>query len=350
MSSLPSNEIDVAIVGAGIAGLAVARALHTARQSVRVFEARPRTGGRVLSAEVPGGRADLGPTWFWPGEHRIGALVSEFRLPIHEQYTTGDAVIVRDGKAHRSRGFGASPAFRLSAGAQSLTDALTSEVPADLIQCDTPVERVEQSTDGVAIHTADGLVTARSAVLALPPSLVMSTGLVDPATLDPSVAANATQIPVWMGGITKAVAVYHTAFWRDLGLSGMVSAMGAPFGEIHDMSGPDGSPAMLFGFAQAAGPSTPTAAIFVEQLVALFGDAAESPVEAIALDWSGEKFTTPTTGNGSQRYDLFGSPLLRSPSWDGRLHWASTETGAEAPGHLEGALEAAERTVRMLTN
>ena len=72
---------------------------------------------------------------------------------------------------------------------------------------------------------------------------------------------------------------------------------------------------------------------------------AASPTEILECVWSEEAFTTPSTGNDSQRYDLYGSPLLRTPSWDGTLHWASTETGAVAPGHLEGALEAAERAV-----
>lgn len=37
------------------------------------------------------------------------------------------------------------------------------------------------------------------------------------------------------------------------------------------------------------------------------------------------------------------SGRTRRPTWGGRLHWASTETSAESPGHLEGALEAGRR-------
>jgi len=277
------------------------------------------------------------------------SLVSELGLAVHDQFASGDALLVGNGTVQRASGFATPPAFRFSDGAESLTSALVDALPTGAIEFDRPVERIERVAGNVVVNTAGGSTTAAALVLALPPSLAVSAGIVDPATLDSAVADAATQIPVWMGEITKAVAVYERAFWRDLGLSGMVSALSEPFREIHDMSGPDGSPSMLFGFGQAAGPSAPTADMFVQQLVALFGSDAASPVEVFELDWSAEAFTTPAVGNGSERYELYGSPLLRTPSWGGRLHWASTETGAVAPGHLEGALEAAERTVRLLT-
>ena len=346
MNTASTSDLEVAIIGAGISGLAVARALRAEGRSFRIFEARPRPGGRILSARVPGGRADLGPTWFWPGERRILSLVSELGLDVHDQFATGDALYVGDHQVQRMKGFTNPPAFRFSNGAQSLVEALVDALPSDAITYDTPVDRIQQTDNHVVVHTTEETVPADAVVLALPPSLAMSAGLVEPTSLEAAIADAATQVPVWMGGITKAVAVYERAFWRDLGLSGMISAPHHVFGEIHDMSGVDGSPAMLFGFAQAAGRSVPTAEAFLEQLVALFGSDAANPVKVLALDWSAEAFTTPASGNNSDRYDLYGSPLLRTPSWDGRLHWASTETGAVAPGHLEGALEAAERTAR----
>ncbi len=48
MSSLPS-EIDVAIIGAGAAGLGAARALENSGLSVIVLEARHRIGGRAFT-------------------------------------------------------------------------------------------------------------------------------------------------------------------------------------------------------------------------------------------------------------------------------------------------------------
>lgn len=60
----PVSDVNFVVVGAGISGLAVADGLIRAGRSVRVFEAGPTLGGRIRSVEVPGGHADLGPTWF----------------------------------------------------------------------------------------------------------------------------------------------------------------------------------------------------------------------------------------------------------------------------------------------
>jgi monoamine oxidase len=44
-----ANDVDVVIIGAGVAGLAAARRLHAAGASVAVLEARDRIGGRILT-------------------------------------------------------------------------------------------------------------------------------------------------------------------------------------------------------------------------------------------------------------------------------------------------------------
>ncbi len=57
------DEVDVAIVGAGAAGLAAARRLAQAPVSVLVLEARDRIGGRAWTADVGGWPVDLGCGW-----------------------------------------------------------------------------------------------------------------------------------------------------------------------------------------------------------------------------------------------------------------------------------------------
>jgi monoamine oxidase len=43
-------------------------------------------------------------------------------------------------------------------------------------------------------------------------------------------------------------------------------------------------------------------------------------------------------------HQMFGHEAFRGPSFGDRLYWTSTETANTSPGHIEGALEAAERT------
>jgi monoamine oxidase len=58
------SEVDVAIIGAGAAGLAAARRLAPAGVSLLVLESRERIGGRALTMSLPGGIAfDLGCGW-----------------------------------------------------------------------------------------------------------------------------------------------------------------------------------------------------------------------------------------------------------------------------------------------
>ena len=65
---------EVAIVGGGLCGLALAHSLQARGADWRLFEARDRLGGRILSQpDGRGGRIDLGPTWFWPASGGPGS-------------------------------------------------------------------------------------------------------------------------------------------------------------------------------------------------------------------------------------------------------------------------------------
>lgn len=63
---LPAS-VDVAVVGAGAAGLAAARALVDRGLSVVVLEAKDRIGGRAWTVDLAGMPVDLGATWLHSG-------------------------------------------------------------------------------------------------------------------------------------------------------------------------------------------------------------------------------------------------------------------------------------------
>ena len=103
-------KTQVAIVGGGLAGLALARHLHAHGISFELFEARPRFGGRIKALEIGAGKVDLGPSWFWPGQPRIAALTEALKLRKFEQYARG-AVSLEDANGHVHRNMGL-PAWR----------------------------------------------------------------------------------------------------------------------------------------------------------------------------------------------------------------------------------------------
>lgn len=149
-----------------------------------------------------------------------------------------------------------------------------------------------------------------------------------------------------MGAVAKIVAHYPSAFWREEGPAGAAFSRTGPLQEIHDMSGPDGRPAALFGFAHARAVGPAFEQSVTAQLTRLFGLAAATPEALYVQDWSAERWTAPSSVQHLADHSLFGHRLYRRPALGGRLHWASTETATDHAGHIEGALFAGERAAR----
>ena len=86
MTELRATEVDVAVIGAGAAGLAAGGHLVSAGKSVVVLEARERVGGRARTVATPAGfPVDLGCGWlhsadrnpFVPIARRLGFSIDE---------------------------------------------------------------------------------------------------------------------------------------------------------------------------------------------------------------------------------------------------------------------------------
>lgn len=98
-------DADVAVVGAGLAGLVAARALLRAGQEVAVLEARDRVGGRLLNQELGDGAVvEAGGQWIGPTQDRVAALARELGLQTFPTHDSGDNLIEWDGSVRRYRG------------------------------------------------------------------------------------------------------------------------------------------------------------------------------------------------------------------------------------------------------
>ncbi len=105
MAESPANEADVIVVGAGLAGLAAARALTANGSSVVVVEARDRVGGRLLNHDIGGGEVvEVGGQWIGPTQDRLAALARELGVETFPTHTEGQNLIEHGGRLSRFSG------------------------------------------------------------------------------------------------------------------------------------------------------------------------------------------------------------------------------------------------------
>jgi len=90
---------DVAIVGAGLAGLVAGRRLAAAGLSPLVLEARPRVGGRMLNEHIGDGKVvEIGGQWIGPTQKRIAALAAELGVGTFSTHDVGRHLIEMAGR------------------------------------------------------------------------------------------------------------------------------------------------------------------------------------------------------------------------------------------------------------
>lgn len=79
-----TSRCDVAVVGAGLAGLMAARELHALGADVVVFEASSRLGGRAYRREFDGAGplVEFGGTWLLPEHEVIRAELSRYGIDV----------------------------------------------------------------------------------------------------------------------------------------------------------------------------------------------------------------------------------------------------------------------------
>ncbi|KAL8139922.1 hypothetical protein V2J09_005943 [Rumex salicifolius] len=87
---------SVIVIGAGIAGLAAARALYEASFQVVVLESRDRIGGRVCTDYTFGFPIDLGASWLHGvcNENPLAPVIGKLGLPLYR--TSGDNSVLYD--------------------------------------------------------------------------------------------------------------------------------------------------------------------------------------------------------------------------------------------------------------
>lgn len=360
LNSEHSATPTTTIIGAGLSGLALAYRLKQAGLRVSVLEANKAAGGRIQPAGSHNGHQDLGPTWVWPyAQPVVTQWLTELGLSTFDQYDEGLALLDR----HPTQAATAQPlpsqqgSARIDGGTHALIRALEKGLP-DVIQCGQMVTACKRhnhgwqlsiATPAQASTNADTVkhISAERLIIATPPRLTA-------AMLETEKESLSEVLPIlqaaetWMAPHAKVVVFYDTAFWRETGLSGRIASQVGPLVEVHDHSGPEGTPAALFGFSGVPALARAQAgeqfiAAIEQQLQRCFGDDAPKPTQILVKDWAFDPCTTTEADrNGSGAHPPVLSKLVRQSHCNGSLWFAGSETSAISAGLIEGGLARAD--------
>jgi monoamine oxidase len=296
----------VVVVGAGMAGLAAARALIERGIDVVVWEARDRIGGRTAGVDVAGGAFDLGANWLQQYDENVLArlaerlgltmVVTDFNDPLvlgGEPIPDGLEADLRDRLTAAERGASIAnvlddwlgdPAPWTPAEIHRLVDAeivmdtgaplswlsarhgfepgvgegdrwivggyrrLTSHLAGGLdIRLNRPVHRIRVEPDGVVIIGDDAVVRADAAIVTAPvPVLSAGSILFEPPLPD---AHRAALSHLGAGRVEKVILRFDRRFWPQHGYYRVHGPADTCMSEWLDATAADGVPTLVGLFA-----------------------------------------------------------------------------------------------------
>lgn len=407
-----SAEVDLAVVGAGIAGLAAARTARGLGLRVRVLEAKDRVGGRAHTVRDARGRPwDRGCHWLHSAEtnpfrvfadelgepYRPGAAPQHLWLgrrwasaaereafsgffgramgaieaagnagrdvPASWVLPEGGAWLPLAGQVLAALS-GAAPAACSTLDTARYDDgeanwpvangfgALVARWGADVpVHLNTPVHALDRTGPAVRLETADGTLTARRAVVTVSTSALADGGVRFVPELPAWLSEALAGVP--LGGAEKVM----LAFDRDIfgvGHSFAASLADAPWG-FHMQITPFERPVVVAhtggGFATAMGREGPAA--LCERALASLRSMFGPVVDRHLVDWAATAWGDDPHIRGGYSIALPGKAHLRerlNEPLDGRVWLAGEACAPDAFGTAHGAHTAGIRAARAVAD
>ena len=236
---------------------------------------------------------------------------------------------------------------RFTGGSQLISERIAARLGKRVV-LGAPARRIVQGRGGVRVE-ADGVtVSAKRAIVAMPPMLA------NRIDFSPALPSDRDQLGqrLAQGYLGKVACVYDTPFWRAKGLNGTAVSTDGPVTATFDDSPPDGKPGIVFGFIGGdelrrflPKPPAERRRLVLEQFSTFFGPEAAQPRDYFETIWPEEAWSRggPVGIAGPGALLAYG-PALRRPF--ARVHWAGTETSTYWNGYMDGAVRSGERAAR----
>ena len=145
-----AERTEIAIIGAGLAGLTAARELTKRGRDVVILEAQDRVGGRTLNHTFDDGTVvEVGGQWVGPTQDRLIALAAELEVDTYPSWDEGEHLIELGSELKRydDEYFGLPMPVLADVGvAQARIDRLSRKVPLEAPWTGPNAERLDSET------------------------------------------------------------------------------------------------------------------------------------------------------------------------------------------------------------
>ena len=239
---------------------------------------------------------------------------------------------------------GGAQNFLFHGGVHQIARRMAEEL-GDKVHLDEAAQAVDWSDDLVAVQTDKASYTARSLIVAIPPTLL------DRITFTPQLPQpkQALHAKLAMGSAIKFWVVFETPFWRRQGFNGTIVRDDCACSPCMDVTPPGQEKGVIAGFFDGDHAlnhgdmdSLDRRRLVLDMLAEHFGEEALSPLDYVDIDWTAERWSGGCYGAYAAPgiYQKYGR-WLREPI--GPIRWAGTETSPRWTGYIDGAIRSGER-------
>lgn len=346
---------DVVIIGGGLAGLTLQYLLN--KEGVRpiIIEARNHLGGRIYTKTKDGNAPiEMGATWLGTRHHFLNDLLKELGLDIFPQLIGKNAIYETTPNTPQLVKLppNEDPSFRIKGGSSALIKVLSESLDSSQLYLNQIITSIKEEEDGLLIEGTSNTFKAKIVVSTIPPFLFKRTIALNPP-LPNTILDIMEHTHTWMGESIKVGLSYAAPFWRRQDFNGTIFSNPGPITELYDHSNYEDNLYAVKGFlnnSYYALRKEDRRYLVLSQLKRYYGEIVDHYLDYQEVVWRKEQYTYAEYEDFISPHQNNGHTLYRKPYLNGKLYIAGSETAAQFPGYMDGAVGSAYYVYEQITN